>query len=614
MPKEIELRDSAMSGFFDLQPHAAFILDQAGRVLRANRAAAWMGENGQYPNFVQLTGVAIGGDVAGRAAPVSGWTRRVHVRAANGETRPMDVSLVAANSSAMAGEPALYYAILCDVSASVQRARSDMETESRSKASTHAVPVLIWMAAVDRHSDWFSDTWLAFRGRTLGEELGAGWAEGVHPDDLERCLGIYATCFEAHDPFSMDYRLKRHDGVYRWVLDTGIPRYRDDGTFLGYIGTCLDITERKDLEDRVAEYSRKLRLSDRRREDFLAKLSHQLRGPLAPIAHAAALLGRMEQGNPDLAKVRGIIERQVVQLQTLVTDLIDVTRIMKGKVVLRRERVDIDTLLDSAIDAVRPKFERRQQVVQRTPLESLRSADVDPHWLSQALAALLDNAVKFSPDRCAIQVSASMTSEQLVITIEDPGVGIDPEFLPKVFEPFMQGPQSKSSAEEALGVGLTLAKRIAELHGGSLVLESAGQGCGAKATLRLPTAASAGNAEGDDFELSSVTGRRVLIIEDNADSRESLRMLMERRGNDVMAAATAEQGLQIAELFTPEVVVCDIGLPDMDGFGAVQGLRAKLAGQDTRYVALTGYALAEVREHALESGFDTVLFKPLRPA
>ena len=198
--------------------------------------------------------------------------------------------------------------------------------------------------------EWFNKSWLAFRGRTLGDELGEGWTEGVHPEDLERCLGIYGHCFEQREPFSMDYRLLRHDGKYRWVLDTGVPRLGPDGEFLGYIGTCVDISDRKDLEDRLAEHTRNLRLSDRRREEFLARLSHELRNPLGPIANAAAILKALELNDMRLVKVREIIERQVGQLHRLITDLVDVTRITKGRVVLQRERIDANAVLDSARD------------------------------------------------------------------------------------------------------------------------------------------------------------------------------------------------------------------------------------------------------------------------
>ena len=599
-------QDLAACAFFELQPHPAFILDPAGQVLRANRAAAWMGENGHYPRFDQLAGLTIGGTFDDGAALTTGWTRRVQVRAPHGPARSMELTLLPAGGG-------MHYALFHDVSAWADRARQAVETQSRAKASSQAAPVLVWMAVAERHGEWFSDTWLAFRGRTLGEEVAAGWHDGIHPEDRIRCLEIYATCYEARAPYSMDYRLRRHDGAYRWMLETGMARQRDDGSFLGYIGTCLDITERKALEDSVADYSRRLRLADRRREDFLAKLSHQLRGPLAPIANAAALLARMEPGQPELAPVRKIIERQVDQLRTLVTNLVDVSRVMKGKVVLQRERVDLAGLVQDAIDAARPALQRRQQHLELAPQASARAAAVDRHWLAQALAALLDNASKFSSEGSVIQVAARAHDEAWEFKVQDRGVGIDADFLASVFDPFTQGEQSTASAESGMGVGLTVAKRIAELHGGSLQVHSAGKGQGCTATLRIPIADSPAPPGGDDVDLADVAGQRVLIIEDNPDSRESLRLLMERRGNDVMAAANAEDGLRIADLFLPQLVVCDIGLPGMDGFGAVQGLRARLAGQDARYIALTGYAQTEVREQALDSGFDAVLFKPLRP-
>ena len=341
---------AAAQAFFERHPHAALVLDASGRVLYANAAAAWLGADGSCPDFSDLTGVALRDN--GDATSTPGWNRRLRVHAADGSSRQVDASLYAANDAA--GDASIFCFVLRDVTASVQAARGTQEVESRSRVTTDSAPVLVWMARADMMRDWFNKSWLKFRGHTLGDELGEGWTQGVHPEDLERCLGIYRSSFAEHEPYSMDYRLCRHDGVYRHMLDTAIPRWADDGEFLGYIGTCVDITDRKELEDKLAEHTRTLRLADRRREDFLAKLSHELRNPLGPIANAAAILRTLERGNRNLVMVREIIERQVAQLRRLITELVDVTRITRGRVVLQREPVDIDTLIDSAVDKCGP--------------------------------------------------------------------------------------------------------------------------------------------------------------------------------------------------------------------------------------------------------------------
>ena len=237
----------------------------------------------------------------------------------------------------------------------------------------------------------------------------------------------------------------------------------------------------------------------------------------------------------------------------------------------------------------------------------------DAQRLVQALVALLSNAAKFSPQGSAILVSCRVTGASVAISVRDPGRGIDPEFLPRVLDLFVQGDQSLAREDGGLGVGLTIAKRIAELHDGSLELTSEGLGLGTTSTLRLPLG-DAASATLDACDLTTLSGQRVLIIEDNADARASLCMLVEMGGNTVQTAADAAEGLLIAESFAPEVVVCDIGLPDVDGFELVKSLRNKLAGQATKFVALTGYSRPEDRDRALDSGFDSFLVKPLRHA
>ena len=605
MPLRTPLGDPLSRLFFDRHPHAALLMDGNGTVLHANAAADWLSLHGAFPDFADMTGLSW---ADGGVLPhdlTAGWTRRLRVRAADGSSRQADVSLFRATESP--GDIPTFFVVLRDATAAVEAAREGHQVESRSRVTTDTAPVLIWMAANTMMRDWFNKSWLRFRGRTLGDELGEGWTEGLHPEDLERCLGVYSTSFEEREPFTMDYRLRRSDGVHRWMLETGIPRWNDDGDFLGYIGTCLDITDRKELEDKLADRTRLLRLSDRRREDFLARLSHELRNPLGAVANAAAILRTMEHGDRNLALVRDIIERQVSQLSRLVGDLVDVTRITKGRIVLQRERLDLDAVVAAVVDEARPITMQRAQVVQVESTAPGLQCDGDAHRLGQALSALLHNASKFSPDGASITVSVQGSADSVAIVVKDVGAGITPELLPHVCEIFVQG--SQNSLGSGLGVGLTIANHVARLHGGELRLDSAGQGLGTEATLTLPLKAYVPELVAD---LSSISGRRVLIIEDNDDTRESLRILLEMQGNEVVTAADAAQGLQAAAAFTPELVICDIGLPDVDGFALVRSLRQTLAGQPTRYIAVTGYGRAEDLDRAMDSGFDSFLVKPLR--
>ena len=349
-----------------------------------------------------------------------------------------------------------------------------------------SAPVMIWVAGPDKQLQWLNRPWLEFTGRSMAEERGSGWLQGVHPEDVERCSGIFQASVDARQPFSMDFRLRRHDGCYRWVLANGVPRIAPDGAFGGYTGSCLDIHERKELEERLAERTRALRLADRRKDEFLAMLAHDLRNPLGPIANAAAILKVMEPQLPAIAPVREIVERQLDQLRRVIADMRDVTRITQAKLELQRETLCADELVRRALETAQPQIDARGHRLQvELPPQRLCVLG-DPMRLGQALSNLLVNAAKFTPSPAVIELSACAGDGHIHLRVKDGGQGIHADFLPHVFEPFAQERQSKPRTNNGLGVGLTIAKRLAELHGGDITAHSAGPGCGAEFVLSLP--------------------------------------------------------------------------------------------------------------------------------
>jgi PAS domain S-box-containing protein len=366
-----------------------------------------------------------------------------------------------------------------------QAAERVCHSEDHFRLMADSAPVMIWVTGPDKQFHWFNRPWLEFTGRTMDEERGSGWLWGVHPEDLERCSGIFHASFEARQPFTMDFRLKRHDGSYRWVLANGVPRCSADGSFHGYTGSCLDIHERKELEERLAERTRALRLADRRKDEFLAMLAHDLRNPLGPIANATAILKMMETQTPAIAPVRQIVERQLEQLRRVIADMRDVTRITQAKLELRRETLAVDDLLQQALETARPQIDSRGHRLQVDAKPGLTVLG-DSMRLAQALSHLLVNAAKFTPESGLIEVSADADGPWARIRVKDPGRGIAPDFLPHVFEPFAQEDHSKPRTNHGLGVGLTIAKRLAELHGGDITASSAGHGQGAEFVLSLP--------------------------------------------------------------------------------------------------------------------------------
>jgi PAS domain S-box-containing protein len=475
-----------------------------------------------------------------------------------------------------------------------------------------AAPVLIWSASLERVNNGFSVSWSAFTGRPLDELAGDGWTRSVHPEDLDRCLGIRAASFEARTPFSMDFRLRRHDGQYRWMLDSAVPRVGADGAVAGFVGSCVDIHERKALEESLAERTQQLRLAERRQGQFLAMLSHELRGPLAPIANAASVLRTLEHSNPILARLREILERQVNRLGHLIEELIDVTRAAQGQISIVREQVSVEGVLQTALASCQDKLSAGGHRLDVDAGDERLFVLGDGSRLAQALANLIGNAAKFSPAPGTISIAVRRAAKTVQIAVKDHGQGIAPEFLPHAFELFAQQDQTPARTLGGLGVGLTLARRIAQLHGGDVEGFSEGAGRGSEFVLWLPLVEPqpARPAVPGIPRLSE--SYRVLIVEDHADSRESLRLQMELWGTEVSTAQTAEEALRIAVEVRPQIVLCDIGLPGMDGFRLVRQLREKLASTPVVFAAVTGYAGAEDQQRALAAGFDSFFVKPLK--
>jgi len=479
-----------------------------------------------------------------------------------------------------------------------------------------AAPVLIWSAGLDRANDWVSPSWTSFTGRSADELLGDGWTRSIHPEDLDRCVGIRATSFEAHAPFSLDFRLRRHDGEYRWMLDNGVPRFGSDGAAVGYVGSCVDIHERKALEESLAERTQQLRLAERRQGQFLGMLSHELRNPLAPIANAASVLRTLEHTNPILVRLREILERQVARLGHLIEELIDVTRAAQGQVTLVRERISVESVVQAAVASSHDKLTAGgHQLDVDVPDERLFIRG-DRDRLAQALSHLIINAAKFTFQPNTVTIGVRRAAKTVHISVKDRGEGIDPKFLPHAFELFAQQDQSRARTLGGLGVGLTLARRIAQLHGGDVEGFSEGPGRGSEFVLWLPLLEGDVADDGDDdAEIPKLSeSYRVLIVEDNADALESLRLQMELWGTEVSTAKSADEALAVAERVRPQIVLCDIGLPGMDGFSLIEPMKRKLKGAPVVFAAVTGYASLGDQQRALDAGFDAFFVKPLNAA
>jgi protein-histidine pros-kinase len=380
-----------------------------------------------------------------------------------------------------------------------------------------------------------------------------------------------------------------------------------------------DITDRKRADEERVNLAREqaaraeAEQANRLKDEFLAMLAHELRNPLAAIQTGLGVLHRIGGDPPAALAAREVMSRQLRQLSRMVDDLLDVSRVTTGKVALQRQRVDLPELIARCVALTgRASGDRHHVAITTEPVV----IDADPMRLEQVVTNLLTNATKYTPAGGLIAVAARRDGDTAVIVVEDSGVGMAPDLVDRVFDLFVQGERSVARSEGGLGIGLTLVKRLVELHGGTVTAESAGRDRGSRFTVRLPGAAAPALTP-QRTSVPSVTrapsGRRVLVVEDNADAREMLRLFLQLEGHEVHEAADGHEGLRTAIAVRPDVAFIDIGLPGIDGYQLVRELRARGDAVPV-LVAVTGYGRAEDRQRVQAAGFDTHLIKPVDPA
>ncbi len=428
-------------------------------------------------------------------------------------------------------------------------------------------------------------------------ELAHCTADGA-PVPRESCA-ILAVLRSGEGAHADDQHMRRADGTTFPVEYWSRPVLRD-GRIAGAVVSFLDVTERKQSEE-------ELRTTARRREEFLALLSHELRNPLAAVVNASALL-RADGGNGSLEDALDVIQRQVAHMARLLDDLLDVTRIGQGRIDVREEEVDLRRVCGAAIEAVSPLFgDRGDELAVELPDEPLPVRG-DPDRLRQVVSNLLTNAARHSDEGAAIRLAACAEEDELVLSVSDDGHGIDPERLDRIFELFVQGEQGLDRASGGLGIGLTVVRKIVELHGGTVAAHSDGIGRGSEFVVRLPRSRTP--AAGSAGESGAPRERRIVLVEDQADARRMLRLLLEKRGHVVTEAADGEAALDAIRRERPDVALVDIGLPLLDGYAVARSVRGDDDLSHVFLVALTGYGAADDVDAARESGFDAHLTKP----
>ncbi|SMP66905.1 PAS domain S-box-containing protein [Desulfonatronum zhilinae] len=523
----------------------------------------------------------------------------------------------------------VYHLVISDISARKQAEEALWESEQRYRHLADFGQALIWTAGLDKKCDYFNQPWLAFTGRPLEQELGNGWIEGVHPDDFDRCLHIYTTAFDRREPFSMDYRLRSHDGEYRWIQDDGTPRYDAQGNFLGYIGHCLDIMDRKQAEAALIQAKHQAEAANKAKSEFLANMSHEIRTPLNGIMGMMQLLDTtlLDAEQEEYVKLCTSSARRLTRL---LSDILDLSRVEAGKMTIHEAEFLIRELGDSVSDlfevAAREKGVHLEcSIDPDTPSRLIG----DEARVRQILFNLVGNALKFTKQgsvRLEIAPLATDTDNvrKIWFCVSDTGIGIPDDKLGGLFKPFVQVDGSYARGFQGAGLGLAIVKRLVALMDGKISVESE-VGKGTSVHVVLPFRPTAGESaldrhgrhgrNGPARSHESKNKLRILLAEDDPSNALPIRKLLEKAGHAVTLAEDGQQALDVFKDQDFDVILMDIQMPVMNGVEATKAIRSSTdlgPKKDVPIIALTAYAMTGDREKFIEAGMDDYLAKPVR--
>jgi PAS domain S-box-containing protein len=474
------------------------------------------------------------------------------------------------------------------------------KSEERFRELANNINQFAWTCDELGKVTWYNDRWYEYTGATFEDMRGEGWRKIQHPAHVERVAASLRVAVTNGKPWEDTFPLRGKDGNYRWFLSRAVPIHDEKRRVVRWFGTNTDVTESRRLQEALEE-------ADRRKDEFLAMLAHELRNPLAPIRSAAEVLERLLAHDESTQSLVAMIQRQGAHLSRMLDDLLDVARITQGHIELRRETLPVRECIESVLETVQPlmRIKNHRLTFAQTPERIYVNAD--KVRLEQCVANLLTNATKYTEPGGDILVRSYAQGGEAVIEVIDTGIGIAADFLPRVFELFAQSDRSLDRSEGGLGIGLSVCKRLIEMHGGSVSCFSEGAGHGTTFTIRLPLM-----QEPADWSLPSANAaealQRVLIVDDNRDAADSLAMCLQIEGHQTKAVYSAESALEEVVAFRPKTVILDIGLPGMDGYEAARRIKAMV--RSVRLIALSGYGQEQDKERSAAAGFDLHLIKP----
>ena len=457
-------------------------------------------------------------------------------------------------------------------------------------------------------------------GRPLDEPFTyAQLTESIHPDDRERVRAAIAHSLATESLYDIEYRVVWPNGETHWAMVRGRGIYDASAKPIRMVGVSLDVTERERLHEalrrsqvELAAQADQLRMADRRKDEFLATLAHELRNPLAPISTGLSLL--TESSDPEVSrKTLGIMQRQVRHMVRLIDDLLDVSRITMGKLELKRERIAVASVIEAAIEGSMPNLQQARHELRLDVTADPLFLDADHTRVAQVISNLLNNSSKYTANGGIIELSVRREGDQVRIAVTDNGLGLPPECFEDIFQMFGQVNRALDRSHGGLGIGLALVRRLVEMHGGTVEAESAGPDQGSTFTVRLPLADGAageiaGTNEGDEIDPED---RRVLVVDDNDDAAELLAVMLQQRGYRTAIAHDGPEALDVAQTLAPNIVILDIGLPGLSGYEVAERLRSNARLRETALIALTGWGSPDDRRRAIAAGFDVHLTKPV---
>ncbi len=464
----------------------------------------------------------------------------------------------------------------------------------------------IWICDPDGRNTFASESFLKLVGMTQEQCSQFGWTSVLHPDEVAATVSAWQACVRAGGIWNREHRFLGMDGQYHPMLARGGPVRDDHGRILCWAGINLDIGDIKQAEQALVE-------ADRRKDEFLAILAHELRNPLAPMRYALAIARQPSRTAEQQRQAEDVIDRQLKHMSRLLDDLLDVSRITHGTLELRRSQIDLTSIVATAIEAARPLIDaKRHELTLELPIQTLR-VDADLVRLSQVFANLLINAAKYTDAGGKIQLRAWQEDGQVAVSVRDNGIGIAPEMVPRLFRLFSQARTALERSEGGLGIGLALVKGVVALHGGSVQAHSDGPHLGSEFTVRLPlgTVRPAEIAHAVDGIQVNGTRLRMLVADDNRDNAETCAMLLRLRGHEVHTAYGGRIAFDVAQRVQPQVLLLDIGMPELNGYELARKIRGEPWGQSMILVAITGWGQQEDKERALAAGFNHHLTKPI---